>query len=87
VVDEKKALVYCQHPFKQQLVAVILRLLSFKAEALLATHAANVKQELIPRFNARLLKHYAVGPASPADVANDVKVLVLLFYINLGLNL
>jgi hypothetical protein len=87
VVSEKKALVYCQHPFKQQLVTIVLRLLSFKAEALLATHAATAKLELIPRFNARLLKHCAVGSASYADSKNDLKIIILLYYINSGLNL
>jgi len=68
-------------------LTVILRLLSFKAEALLATHATTAKSELIPRFNARLSKHCAVGSAGYADSANDIEVMVLSYYMNSGLNL
>jgi hypothetical protein len=68
-------------------VTIVLRLLSFKAEALLATHAATAKSELIPRFNARLSKHCAVGSAGYADSENDLKIMILSYYMNLGLNL
>jgi hypothetical protein len=87
VVSEKKALVYCQHPFEQQLVTVIFRLLSFKAEVLLATHASAAKMELIPRFNTRLSKHCAVCSVGYADLANNLEIMVLSYYMNSGLNL
>ncbi|KAF2702601.1 hypothetical protein K504DRAFT_453102 [Pleomassaria siparia CBS 279.74] len=64
VIRREKALIFCQHPFKQMLVASCLNLVSIRTRALLSNMDASAKDKIVRQFNTR---------NQPADVKMPAK--------------
>ncbi|OSS43813.1 hypothetical protein B5807_11600 [Epicoccum nigrum] len=81
----EKALIFAQSPWEQMLYAVILRLLDYKANAVLASQKTQVKDELIARFQTPLTRW--TQPDYDGVKDSDLEILVLSYHMNSGLNL